>query len=60
MQKVGEDDHGYPLVDADVVYLWPKRSNGVFPPDVSGLMGNPQYPPEADRQPTGMVQPTVR
>jgi outer membrane lipoprotein len=56
MQPAGDRDQAYPLVNADVVYLWPKRDNT----DPSDLMGNPQYPPEVDRQPTGAIPPTVK
>lgn len=60
MQPPGDRDHAYPLVNADVVYLWPKRGNAAFPSDSSGLMGNPRYPPEVDRQPTGQIPPVIR
>ncbi|MEO6801553.1 MAG: Slp family lipoprotein [Rhodanobacter sp.] len=60
MQQTGGREQAYPLVNADVVYLWPKRENAGFPSDSSSLMGNPQYPPEIDRQPTGALPPTVK
>ncbi len=59
-QQAGGRELTLPMVNADVVYLWPKRKNATFPADAWNLMGNPQYPSEADRQPAGKIARAIR
>jgi outer membrane lipoprotein, Slp family len=45
-QKVGEFDYAYPRVEADVVYLWPKRPTVVdYPPGFYDPFWSPGFGP---------------
>jgi len=45
-QKVGEYDYAYPRVEADVVYLWPKRPVIVnYPPGFYDPFWGPGFGP---------------
>jgi len=44
-QKVGEYDYAYPRVEADVVYLWPKRVAVRYPPGYYDPFWGPGWGP---------------